>query len=411
MPENWKTYKLEDLVTKLGDGIHGTPKYSDNGEYYFINGNNLVDDKILIKPDTKRVSKNEYEKHKRELNDRTLLVSINGTIGKVAYYNNEKVMLGKSACYFNVKEDVDKAFIKQVISSKYFIDYLESNYTGSVIKNVSLKSMREMPINLPPLLEQKAIAKILSAIDDKIENNLAMNKTLEEMAMALYKHWFVDFGPFQEGNFIDSELGPIPEGWEVKKLGEIYNTTSGGTPSRKKLEYYENGTIPWVKSKELYGNFIIETEEKITELGLSKSSAKLVPEKTVMLAMYGATVGESSILSKRACSNQAICSIMQKELSYVYIFQFLRYFKNDILNQAVGSAQQNISQAIIKDLQIIVPPRNLNIFKEIEMLYSQIEENLIENQILTQLRDTLLPKLISGEVRLKEFENQVTEVL
>src|SRR5690606_19161867 len=154
------------------------------------------------------------------------------------------------------------------------------------------------------------IASILSALDDKIELNLQMNKTLEKMAIALYKHWFIDFEPFQDGEFVDSELGEIPKGWEVKTIGELYNTTSGGTPSRKKPEYYEDGDINWVKSKELYGNFIIDTEEKINHLGLKKSSAKIIPPKSVLLAMYGATVGESSILSIEATCNQAICAIL-----------------------------------------------------------------------------------------------------
>ena len=251
MPQNWKTYKLEELTTLLGDGLHGTPKYSDDGGYHFINGNNLIDGHIVIKKDTKKVTEDEFQKYKKDLTNRTLLVSINGTIGKIAYYNGEKVMLGKSACYFNVKPDVDKVFIKQVISSKYFLDYLNSNFTGSVIKNVSLKSMREFPINLPPLQEQKSIASILSALDDKIELNLQTNQTLEEMAMALYKHWFVDFGPFQNGNFIDSELGSIPEGWEVKPIGDLVETVGGGTPKTKMLEYWEDGNIIWYSPTDL----------------------------------------------------------------------------------------------------------------------------------------------------------------
>ncbi len=228
MPQNWKTYKLEELVTKLGDGLHGTPKYSNDGEYFFINGNNLLNGKIQIKSETKRVNHDQFIKYKKDLTDRSILVSINGTIGSVATYNGENVILGKSACYFNVKEDVDKDFIKHVISSKYFLDYIESNYTGSVIKNVSLKSMREFPISLPPLHEQRAIASILSALDDKIELNLQMNKTLEEMAMALYKHWFVDFLPFKDGEFVESELGMIPEAWEVRTLNEVTEIITDG---------------------------------------------------------------------------------------------------------------------------------------------------------------------------------------
>src|SRR5690554_3611674 len=147
MPNNWKTYKLEDISTKLGDGLHGTPKYKADGEYYFINGSNLLNGEIIFKESTKKVDQAQFDKYKKELTERTILVSINGTIGNIAFYNGEKVVLGKSACYFNIIADVDKFFIKHLLSSYLFQDYINTNYTGSVIKNVSLKTMREFRIN------------------------------------------------------------------------------------------------------------------------------------------------------------------------------------------------------------------------------------------------------------------------
>ena len=139
MTSDWKECKIEDITDILGDGIHGTPKYTEDEKYAFVNGNNLVNGHIEIKPDTKRVAESEYLKYKKTLNDRTLLVSINGTLGNVAEYNNEKIILGKSACYFNVKENVSKTFIKYILISKTFQNYLENNATGTTIKNISLK--------------------------------------------------------------------------------------------------------------------------------------------------------------------------------------------------------------------------------------------------------------------------------
>ena len=120
----WTEVLLKDVVSLLGDGLHGTPKYDNNGDYYFINGNNLYQGKILIKENTKRCSQEEYEKYKKNLNDRTILVSINGTLGNIAIYNGEKCFLGKSACYFNVQEDIDKSFVKYVVSNKTFQNYI-----------------------------------------------------------------------------------------------------------------------------------------------------------------------------------------------------------------------------------------------------------------------------------------------
>ena len=176
--EEWKEVRLEECVSLLGDGLHGTPKYTENGEYAFINGNNLINGKIVIKPETKRVNEDEYLKYKKNLTDRTIFVSINGTIGNVGTYNGEKIILGKSACYFNVLDGIDKAFIKYIVSSPSFKTYLETNATGTTIKNVSLAQMRNYSFLLPPLPTQQKIAAIISSLDDKIELNNKINDNL-----------------------------------------------------------------------------------------------------------------------------------------------------------------------------------------------------------------------------------------
>ena len=154
IPENWQWCKLENIVKILGDGIHGTPDYDDKGEYYFINGNNLNNGQIVFKENTKKVNYEEYLKHKKDLNESTVLVSINGTIGNVAFYNDEKVMLGKSACYFNLFENIFKEYIKLLIETDYFMKYALNSATGTTIKNVSLKAMKNWLIPIPPFNEQ-----------------------------------------------------------------------------------------------------------------------------------------------------------------------------------------------------------------------------------------------------------------
>jgi type I restriction enzyme, S subunit len=168
--------KLMDITSVLGDGLHGTPKYDENWEYYFINWNNLNNGSILIKADTKRVSIDEYEKYKKPLNDRTILVSINGTIWNVAFYDNEKVVLGKSACYFNIQDNVDKYFIKYAFMSSYFMNYANKELTGTTIKNVSLKTMRNFPIPLPPLPRQH---EIVAHLDEVFETTQTLRSEYE----------------------------------------------------------------------------------------------------------------------------------------------------------------------------------------------------------------------------------------
>lgn len=167
--KDWEEKTLKEITTHLGDGLHGTPKYTIDGEYYFVNGNNLMDGKIVFKESTKRVSLDQYEKYKKNLTDRTILVSINGTLGNVAFYDNEKIILGKSACYFNINEKVDKYFIKYNLSSSIFLNYANKEATGATIKNVSLKSMRDYKIILPPIKQQQSIVSKLDALREQTQ--------------------------------------------------------------------------------------------------------------------------------------------------------------------------------------------------------------------------------------------------
>ena len=178
-PKDWQEVKLGEVVSVLGDGLHGTPNYSNDGGYYFINGNNIRNGKIIIKKDTKTTFIEEYKKYKKNLNERTILISINGTLGNVALYKNEKCFLGKSICYFNVLNTINTLFIKYIVINQDFQRYINNFANGTTIKNVSLKTMREYQFLLPPLPEQKAIAEVLSSLDDKIDLLQKQNQTLE----------------------------------------------------------------------------------------------------------------------------------------------------------------------------------------------------------------------------------------
>lgn len=164
IPESWKWVRLCDLISILGDGIHGTPVFDENGIYYFINGNNLAKGTIEVKPNTKRVCTAEYEKYKKPLDKNTILISINGTIGNYAFYNSEPVILGKSACYFSVLGNVCKEYICKLLNTKHFSDYVVKEATQTTIKNVSLKAMRMLPLPLPPYEEQKRIVTRLEQL-------------------------------------------------------------------------------------------------------------------------------------------------------------------------------------------------------------------------------------------------------
>ncbi len=190
---SWETVELSSICTKIGDGLHGTPKYTNDGEYFFINGNNLIDSKILIKETNKKVSNVEYEKYKKELNDRTILISINGTLGNVSVYNNEKVVLGKSVCYINLKDDVEKEFIKTYLQSTHFLDYAQRISTGSTIQNVSLQSIRSFSIAIPPLEIQQSLIERIEIERQIMEGNKKLIEIYTQKVQSkINKIWDVD---------------------------------------------------------------------------------------------------------------------------------------------------------------------------------------------------------------------------
>lgn len=194
LPYSWQYVSIDFATYKLGDGLHGTPSYSDEGEYYFINGNNLNGKKILIKPNTKRVDKAEYLKYRKELNKDTILVSINGTIGNTSFFNNEKVILGKSACYFNLLSTLDKNYVRWRIDTLGFKNYAYKKATGSTIKNVPLKAMREYLFPLCSLQEQHQIVREIESrlsVCEKVEQNITEAlETSEALRQSILKKAF-----------------------------------------------------------------------------------------------------------------------------------------------------------------------------------------------------------------------------
>ena len=186
----WLSRPMNDVCDGIGDGLHGTPEYDDNGDYPFINGNNLIGGKIVITPATKMVSEETYTKHLIDISSNAILISINGTLGKLAFYNGERVMLGKSACYCNLKPNINKVFVYGVMKSDAFAEFLDNSSTKSTIKNVGLKAMREFKLILPPVEQQERFAIFVEQIDkSKLEIQKSLEK-LETLKKALMQKYF-----------------------------------------------------------------------------------------------------------------------------------------------------------------------------------------------------------------------------
>jgi len=381
----WKDVLLTEITTKIGDGLHGTPIYDSNGEYHFINGNNLVNGKIFIKEDTKKVNENEYLKYRKPINERTLLVGINGTIGNVAYYNNEKCILGKSACYINVDSKVDLDFIYYTFIGKEFQNYIQEIATGTTILNVPLKGIREFSFRLPPLSEQKSIASVLSGLDNKIDLLHRQNATLEKMAETLFRQWFVE---------------EVRDEWESKPLSSIANFLNG-LASQKFLPKNDIDRLPVLKIKELREGITENSDWATTDV----KPEYIVKTGDVIFAWSASLMvkiwdGQDCIL------NQHLFKVTSDDYPKWFYFLWCKYHLEEFISIAASHATTmgHIKRRDLDEAIVIVPSTNK--LEEMTLIVEPLIDKIIENnkqiRTLTSLRNTLLPKLMSGEVRVEK---------
>ena len=303
-------------------------------------------------------------------------------------------------------EDVDPQYLYQILRSNDTLTQLQmlAESRSGTFPQITYSELSNIMVSLPSQKAQENIVSILSSLDRKIELNNKINADLEEMAQAIFKNWFVDFEPFKDGKFVDSELGMIPEGWKVGTLGEFCKCLLGGTPSRSKEEYW-NGEVNWINSGEINKFRILEASEKITELGLAKSATKLLPKKTTVLAITGATLGQVSLLEIDTCANQSVIGVLENtEVPYEYIYPFIKDRIEMLIQHQTGGAQQHINKDNVESLIFLLPAINVleDYISLVSPMYKRIESQCFENLYLSTLRDTLLPRLMSGEIEVPE---------
>ncbi|CAK8719765.1 hypothetical protein GCAAIG_09275 [Candidatus Electronema halotolerans] len=324
---------------------------------------------------------------------------------------------------------------------------VNSYLSGSTRPKLTQGDMKRILVFAPERSTQQAIANILGSLDDRIELNRRMNETLEAMAQALFKSWFVDFDPVidnalaggkevpeelaeraavraalgdkrkplpaeiralfpDEFVYID-EMGWIPKGWEVTKIGDELETILGGTPARKNKEFWNNGSIPWINSGKVNEFRVIEPSELITEEAVRKSATKLLPKRTTLLAITGATLGQVSLNEIECCANQSVVGILGKEeLPNEFVYLWITNNIEGIISSQTGGAQQHINKGNVNEASILLPSQKImNCFLQIGTSYfDKISLNCFSNKTLATLRDTLLPKLLSGELRIPKGE-------
>ena len=365
--EEWKEYKLEEVCTEISDGLHKAPKFKFGGDYIFVNAKNIVNGFIVDNDPKKKSSYEEFLKYASPLNDTTVLFSIDGTIGNIALYRGEKCILGKGACYLNPNPNVlDRIFLYYELQSPRFRGYIDRMSTGSTIKHISLRTMRNYSFTFPSIAKQRQISSILKSLDDKIEVNRRINDNLEQQAMAIFDKMFpaVSLGENTIGSMITPKRGK-------------------GLLSKDAIE----GNVPVVA-----GGL-----EPATYHNESNTVAPVVT-----ISASGANAGYVNLWHIPVWSSDSsfIDSSMTPNVYFWYVM--LKKRQKEIFDAQTGSAQPHIYPKHVAEMPLgIFEQSDVAKFTEIVTPMFKIRgKNLKESERLASIRDSLLPKLMSGELKL-----------
>ncbi|MBY8271910.1 restriction endonuclease subunit S [Vibrio fluvialis] len=433
---NWQMITLDKIATHQKGFAFKSKDYIDFG-VPVVRVSNFTMDSIDCS-DLKYVDQSVAQKNASvQLVENDVVIATVGSwptnpasvVGKTVYVpkNVDGSLLNQNAVRLRVKsnEESDQLFLYYLLKNKDFSDYIVSTAQGSANQaSITLKDIYGYEFAYPEPHHRKVIAGHLSSIDRKITLNTQTNQTLEQMAQAIFKSWFVDFDPVKakmngeqpEGmdaataslfpEKLDSETG-LPEGWKLSEIGDEVTVVGGGTPSKKSDDFWVDGHIHWTSPKDLSGvqdKVLLDTASKVTEAGLKKISSGLLPVDTVLLSSR-APVGYLALAKVPMAINQGYIAMKcEKQLPPEFVIQWCVHRMDEIKQRASGSTFAEISKKSFKPISVVVPSEDtLNAYKKIvKPLYDAITSNARQNEQLSSLRDTLLPKLLSGELSISD---------
>lgn len=408
IPVDWEVASLGDISTE----IYRYPTYYNI--QYVEKGTPEIRGELIKPAGTLETDMSLYRFISKEtaaqfprtrMQEGDFVISVRGTMGKVAIVPKELDGANMTANLMRISPDRNRVYLlwlHQVFMSDRFQEQLSKASSSTTIKTIKAPELKSLMFAIPSFPEQKKIAEILLTVDSAIEKTTQLIEKKKELKKGLMQELLTRGIGHKE--FMKTKLGEIPVEWKVTIIGKVAETSSGGTPSRN-IEGYFKGTIPWVKSGELEDNLIYDTEERITESGLQSSSAKLFPKGTLLIALYGATVGKTGILGIDATTNQAICAILCKENSV--IAKFLQYYlilkRDQLVAMSSGAAQPNISQEIIQSFSIFLPPKaeQKEIVEILSSVDAEIEQEVSKKERIEQLKKGLMQVLLTGKVRVR----------
>ena len=351
-----------------------------------------------------------------------------GTLGEVHYVTEDYWPLN-TALYVRDFKGNDPRFVSYFLRSLDFTAYSDK----AAVPGLNRNDLHTAQILLPSFDDQRAIAHILGTLDDKIELNRRMNETLEAMARAFFKSWFVDFDPVRakaEGrdpglpkpladlfpdSFEDSELGEIPKGWQVGPILETARLLSGGTPKTDRNEYW-SGDIPWASAKDVSqcgDSFLVETERKITARGLNESATQLIPTLCSVVVARGATTGRMVVLGDPMAINQTCYALATAIGTPFALYCHLREEIPNLVHAAHGSVFDTITTSTFATSKVVIPPDRVfgEFERRVDPMFRRVMAGTKASRTLAALRDALLPKLISGELRVKDAERTIKRTI
>jgi type I restriction enzyme, S subunit len=399
---DWERQNLEDVLDALIDYRGKTPQKTPSGIPLITA--KIVKGGSMQTPEEFIAEENYTAWMTRGLPQvGDVVLTTEAPLGEVAQLKDNRVALAQRIVTLRGRPGVlDNGYLKYFLLSEVGQARLKERETGTTVTGIKQSELRLVKIDLPPFETQRRIAAILSALDDKIELNRQTNAALEAIALAIFKEWFVDFNfPGATGEMVESELGMIPQGWRVEKLGDVVDVKGGTTPSTKEPKYWD-GEFHWATPKDLSilnSPVLLSTERRITREGVAQISSGVLPKGTLLLSSR-APIGYLAITDIPVSINQGFIAINGHDISNLFILYWLKANMERIISRANGSTFLEISKSSFRGIGLVVPdPITLGAFDNVvSPLFEQLKTNEHQSAILNQLRDNLLPKLMSGEI-------------
>jgi len=406
LPEEWKVVKLGEIGEVTAGGSAPQERYYFNGRHPFVRVQHLDEDGYWVRRWDLITDEAVQAYRLRFFPKGTIVLPKSGAsirLEKRAVLPVDAYIVSHLCAVIPNSKAVDQRYLFYALKVRKFSSEKVEGYP-----TLNLSEIRNALIPLPPLSEQRAIAHVLRTVQRAKEATERVIQATRELKKSLMRYLFT-YGPVsvEEAESVplkETEIGLVPEHWDVVKLGDVAKTASGGTPSRKNPEYF-GGKIHWVKSGELNDSLVSCTEETLTEMGIINSNARVFPKGTLLIAMYGATAGKVGILECEAASNQAVCAVFpQKILSSNFLFYVFMYRRSKLLSERYGGAQPNISQTVIKAFNIPLPPlhEQHEIVRILQAVDKKLQAEEARKQALEELFKTLLYNLMTGKIRVKD---------